>query len=326
MARIVFLGTPEFGVPVLEALAAHHEVLAVVTQPDRYAGRGRKRIVAPPVKVKALELELPVLQPARLRRDREVKATLSALGADLFVIAAYGQILRPDVLAMPAHGCIGVHASLLPRWRGAAPIAAAILHGDARTGISLMLTDKGMDTGPVIAQARLDIASDDTTETLSVRLADLGAELLIESIPSWLAGGIEAQPQDESLVTCAPPFIKVQGAINWHHSAMAIDHQIRAMTPWPGAFCGCEHGGLRVLEAHPLLEWRGEQEPGYVVELSGEIGVVTGKGLLLLDRVQLAGKRAMDARQFALGRQGFVCSVLESLNCDEGDSEGADGI
>ena len=321
MARIVFMGTPEFGVPVLEALAAHHEVLAVVTQPDRTAGRGRKRIVAPPVKEKALELGLEVLQPVRLRRDREVKERMRALEADLFVIAAYGQILRPDVLAMPTKGCIGVHASLLPRWRGAAPIAAAILHGDRETGISLMLTDKGMDTGPVIAQASLEIAADDTTETLSARLSALGAELLIETIPAWLDGEIEAQPQDESLVTCAPPFAKAQGAINWHRSALAIDRQIRAMTPWPGAFCGCVHGGLRILKARPLPDWEGEQPPGYVVEHERQVGVATGRGLLILDRVQLAGKRAMDARQFAMGRREFICSLLESAECGEDDDD-----
>jgi methionyl-tRNA formyltransferase len=323
MTRIVFMGTPEFGVPVLTALAQCHEVLAVVTQPERPAGRGQKVVAVPPVKAAALELGLRVLQSASLRRDAAVKEALRALQADLFVIAAFGQILRVDVLAMPRRGVIGVHASLLPRWRGAAPIAAAILNGDERTGISLMLTDQGMDTGAVIARASLAIAADDTTASLEARLAEQGACLLLETIAPWLSGTLHAQVQDDALATEAPPLRKEQGAINWHRSALAIDRQIRAMTPWPGAYCGCGSGYLKIWRAHPLPDWVGDVPPGYVLEHDREVAVATGRGLLVLDELQLAGKKSMAAGQFARGRRGFVCSILGSICTDQ--ESGNDG-
>lgn len=316
MARIVFMGTPEFGVPVLQALVRHHRAVAVLTQPDRVSGRGRRRVAVPPVKAVALEHGLRILQPMQLRRDKAVKDQLRAAEADLFVIAAYGQILRPDVLRMPRYGCIGLHASLLPRLRGAAPVAAAILNGDREIGISLMLTDRGMDTGPVIAQRALSMAPDDTTETLSAKLSRLGAELLIATIPDWISGKLQAQPQDDDRATYAPQIAKSQGAIDWHRTATEIDRQIRAFTPWPGAYCDCQSRTLKILKARPLPEWRGPGEPGSVVEAEGRIGVVTGEGLLMLDQVQLAGKRAMDVGQFARGSRDFVDSVLGSICAD----------
>lgn len=310
MARIVFMGTPQFGVPVLEALVQHHEVVAVVTQPDRIAGRGQSRVQMPPVKALALAHGLRMLQPARLRRDRETVAALRELDADLFCIAAYGQILPHNVLDIPRHGCIGVHASLLPRLRGAAPIAAAILNGDAETGISLMLTDRGMDTGDVIAQASLPIAPDDTTESLSAQMARLGADLLIETIPPWLAGEIAPTPQDDALATYAPMISKDDGAIDWTLSAIEIDRRIRAYTPWPGSFCTCHGDRMKVLTAHPRPDWDGGLEPGTVICEGKTIGVATGQGLLVVDRLQPAGKRPMDAYQFSCGRREFVSSTL----------------
>jgi methionyl-tRNA formyltransferase len=260
----------------------------------------------------AQEYDLRILQPADLRRDEEAVQALCEMRADVFVIAAYGQILRPQVLEIPPRGCIGVHASLLPEYRGAAPIAAAILHGEEETGVTLMLTDEGMDTGPIIAQRSIPITPDDTTRTLSSKLSHLGAELLIETLPAWLAGEIEPQNQDDGKATMAPLISKSDGAIDWTESAVQIDRQIRAFTPWPGSFCDCGGRNFKVLRAHPLPDWRGEGEPGTVVEVEEGIGVVTGEGLLILEEVQLAGKRAMEVELFCRGRRDFVESVLES--------------
>ena len=311
MARVVFLGTPKFGVPVLEALVEHHDVVAVVTQPDRFSGRGRRRVQPPPVKQRALAYGLRVYQPARLRRDRELLRALGEMDVDLFVIAAYGQILRPNLLKIPRRGSIGVHASLLPKLRGAAPIAAAILRGEQETGITLMLTGEGVDTGPIIAQRRLPIATDDTSETLSKKLSHLGAALLIEKLPGWLAGEIDPCPQTDAQATYARLIAKSEGAIDWRRTAIEIDRQVRAFTPWPGAFSSCEGRNLKLLRAHPLPQWRGDGQPGTVLRLDKGIAVVTGEGLLVLDQVQLAGKKPMDAQQFARGRRTFVGGILE---------------
>ena len=310
MAKIVFFGTPRFGVPVLQALIEHHDVVLVVTQPDRLAGRGRRRLQLSPVKQVAQAHGIEMLQPARLRRDPDAVARLRQADADLFVIAAYGQILRPNVLAIPRHGCIGVHASLLPELRGAAPIAAAILQGKEETGVTLMLTDIGMDTGPILAQAHLPIAPDDTTETLSEKLAHLGAHLLIQTLPAWLSGKIAPRPQDDALATSAPRIKTSDGSIDWQQTALEIDRQIRAYTPWPSAFCTYGKTRLKILRTHPLPGWRGEGLPGNVMRVPEGIGVVTGQGLLLLDEVQLAGKKPMSVEQFCQGQRTFVNSFL----------------
>jgi len=310
MARVVFLGTPGFGVPVLEALHAHHEVLAAVTQPDRRTGRGRRKVSVSPVKERAEGLSIPLLQPRRLRRDAQAIETLRGYAPDLFVIAAYGQILPQSVLDIPKNGTIGVHASLLPAYRGAAPIAAAILNGDRETGVTLMLTDAGMDTGPIIAQRAIPIAARDTTATLSDKLAAVGAELLMETIPAWLAGDISPLPQDESKATTVRLMSKQDGEIDWTRDAAEIDRRIRAFTPWPGAYCHCQGKKLSILAAHPSPDWSGVDQPGSVVQTEQGIGVATPEGLLILDEVQLAGKRPMDVRQFARGKRDFVDSVL----------------
>ncbi|MBC7235187.1 MAG: methionyl-tRNA formyltransferase [Chloroflexi bacterium] len=311
MARVVFFGTPEFGVPVLRALSRRHQIVAVVTQPDRPYGRGRSQVRMSPVKVAALEAGVErILQPVRLRRDRETVQALRELGADVFCLAAYGQLLPAEVLTIPAHGTIGVHASLLPKYRGAAPVAAALLHGEEVTGVSLMLTDEGMDTGPIIAQCALPIAPRDTAETLSDKLAHLGAELLIDTLPAWLAGRIEPRAQDEEAATYAPLLEREAGAIDWAQSAVQLDRQIRAYTPWPGSFCSYRGQRLKILAAHPLPTWRGEGRPGQVVEVGGEIAVITGEGALVLDRVQMAGRRAVSAQDFVRGQRDFVGGIL----------------
>lgn len=315
MARVVFLGTPEYGVPVLRALAAEHEVLAAVTQPDRPAGRGRG-LLAPPVKEAAQALEIEVLQPRTLRRENEATARLRALRADVFVLAAYGLILREHVLSIPPHGVVGVHASLLPRWRGAAPVAAAILAGDASTGVTLMQTDAGMDTGAIIAQRAIPIGPHATAASLTERLAHLGAGLVVEALPGWLRGEVTPRPQDEALATDAPPLTKALGAVDWAHPAEAIDRQVRAYTPWPGAYTHWRGQPLRLLAVEPYPDAAvsaalpPDAAPGTVVPADDGAAVVTGRGLLLLKEVQAAGKRPMRAAEFIRGQRGFLGSVL----------------
>ena len=310
MARVVFMGTPDFGVPILEALSVEHDVVAVVTQPDRAAGRGRHQLAVPPVKQVAEARGLRILQPARLRRDRPVLEILRQLLPDVFVLAAFGQILPPEVLAIPAHGCIGVHASLLPKLRGAAPIAAAILRGKVETGITLMLTDPGMDTGPIVAQRALDIEPRDTTETLSRRLAVLGATLLIQTLAEWLAGSITPRPQDDSQATYAPPIAADAGAIDWRRPAAEIDRLIRAYTPWPGAFTTFQQARLKILNAHAMPSFPVTDVPGRVIEAERSVGIVTAEGLLWLEMVQMAGRKAMLAHQFAMGHRDFPGAIL----------------
>ncbi len=310
MARLVFFGTPPFGAVILEGLlSAGYEVLAVVTQPDRPAGRGR-RLQPSAVKQVALKYGLEVLQPARLRRDRPTLDRLRALAPEVMVLASYGQILPAEVLALAPYGCIGVHASLLPKYRGAAPIPAALLAGEEETGITLMLTDEGMDTGPIIAQEALAISPRETAETLAARLAELGARLLAETLPRWLKGDITPRPQDECLATYAPPIAKDAGAIRWGRSAVEIDRQIRAFTPWPGTFCRYEGALLKILSALPWPDVKQEGPPGKVVRVGGAVGVITGQGLLILERVQPAGKRPMRAQDFARGRPEFIGAIL----------------
>ncbi|NLX37091.1 MAG: methionyl-tRNA formyltransferase [Chloroflexi bacterium] len=310
MARVVFFGTPEFALPALRALINAHEVVAVVTQPDRKVGRGRRRLETPPVKALAQTQGIEVLQPERLRRDRDALERLCALEADVFVLAAYGQILPQSVLETAPHGCIGVHASLLPLLRGAAPIARAILEGHEHTGITLMLTDAGMDTGPIIAQAELEIDTRETTATLTTRLAALGAALLGDTLPAWLRGELKPRPQDDCLASQAPPISRQEAAIDWSQRAVAIDRQVRAFDPWPGAYTTLHGQLLKILAASVSTASPGGEEPGTVLALADNIGVATGKGVLQLERLQLAGKRAMDAAALARGRDDLIGARL----------------
>lgn len=321
MARIVFMGSPEFAVPSLRGLAAAgHEVAAVYTQPDREAGRGRA-LVPPPVKVAAEALGLRVVQPESLRRA-EVVDQLRSTAPAVIVVAAYGQILRPAVLAIPSHGTLNVHASLLPRWRGASPVTAAIRAGDARTGVSIMLLDEGLDTGPVLTMRDTPIRQDDTGGALTECLAQLGAELLVETLPAWLAGEIEPRPQDDEQATYAPRLTKEAGRIDWRQPAEEISRAVRAFAPWPGTFTEYQGEALKVLEAI-ALGGAADGVPGELVALpaaadgargtdgpSPAFGVVTGAGLLLPLRVQRAGKRAVTAGEFLRGERGLIGSRL----------------
>jgi methionyl-tRNA formyltransferase len=228
------------------------------------------------------------------------------------VTAAIGLLLPPEVLALPAHGTLNLHASLLPRWRGAAPIHAAILHGDPETGVTIMQTDRGLDTGPIVAQARCAIAPDDTAETLTPRLAQLGAGLLIEILPRWLAGEITPQPQPQDCATYAPSLTKEDGRVDWQQPAAHIARMTRAYTPWPGVFTTYKGARLRILSAHALPDWREGEPPGTVLTLpDGQIAVATAQGALFLDDIQLAGKKAMPATVFSRGQRAFVGSKLD---------------
>jgi len=308
MARVIFMGTPDFSVPSLAALlAGPFQVVAVVTQPDRRSGRGR-RLAATPVKQAALAHGLPVLQPPTLR-DPETQAELAGYRPEVIVVAAFGQILRPAVLDLPPFGCINVHASLLPRWRGAAPVQAAILAGDQVTGSTVMRMDVGMDTGPILAQAAIPIAPDDTGGSLTDKLAEHGAGLLAETLPRWLAGEITPRPQDERLATVCRPLRKEQGRIDWSRPAAEIARAVRAYNPWPAASTSYQGTQLKILQAW-AEEGSRQEPPGSLLARDEAVLVVTGQGLLRLEEVQLAGRRPTPAADFVRGQRDFAGSRL----------------
>jgi methionyl-tRNA formyltransferase len=308
MARVVFMGTPEFAVPTLRALDEYHQVAGVITQPDRPAGRGRK-LMPSPTKEVALQRGLDILQPRSLRSP-EAMQCLTDWRPDVIVVAAFGQILRPEVLGLPPHGCLNVHASLLPRYRGAAPIPAAILAGDDKTGVTIMLMDPGMDTGPILDQAEAPISPEDTTASLTEKLAHMGAALLLETIAGWLQGRITPQPQSDALATYCRPLQKVDGRLDWTRSANYLDRQVRASDPWPGAYTTWQGQRLKILRVRPRRDGPESGEPGLVISLDGGAGVVTGEGLLELLAVQLAGKRATEIEPFLRGQKEFIGGML----------------
>jgi methionyl-tRNA formyltransferase len=310
MSRIVFMGTPQFAVPSLKMLIETQDVVGVVTQPDRPAGRGRK-LQPSPVKIVAQHANIPVYQPRSLRSE-ESAGPLQDWQPDVIIVAAFGQILRPHVLELPPKGCINVHASLLPRWRGASPIQHAILAGDTHTGITLMQLDEGLDTGPTYVQESTIISGVDTSATVHDRLADIGAEMVGRYLDDILQGKILAKKQDDDLATYAPMINKEAGRIDWQESASVIDRQIRAMTPWPGAFSQWDGQNLKILDAHPITETFTAPTPGTVALYNDEIIVLTGDGALVLGRLQLAGKKALSAETFIHGRPQFIGSVLGS--------------
>jgi methionyl-tRNA formyltransferase len=314
VTRVVFMGTPEFAVPSLAALLQEgYNVAGVLTRQDQPAGRGQK-LEESPVKQLARGRGLTIQQPRTLR-DPQAQANLAALAPDVIVVAAYGLILPQAVLALPRFGCVNVHGSLLPHWRGAAPIAAAILAGDTQTGISIMLMDAGVDTGPVLDMAALPIAPDDTTGTLTAKLASLGADLLIRTLPRWLAGEITPRPQPAEGATFAPRIEKSEGEIRWSEPAALIERRVRAYQPWPSAYTIWRGERLKVLKAG-IRDWIldiSDLQPGTVVAEKGNTaGVVTGEGVLWLEEVQLAGKRAMPVAAFLRGAVRFVGSRLPS--------------
>lgn len=310
--RIVFMGTPAFALPALQRLVeSEYEVVAVYTPPDRPAGRGRQPTPSP-VKAKALEFGLPVRQPLRVSAPDDA-AELAALKPDLIVVAAYGQILRQRVLDIPPKGVVNIHPSLLPRHRGASPVAGAILAGDDETGVTIMLLTPGMDEGPILSQARLPIAPDDTTGTLLRKLSVLGADLLMETLPAYLEGRLTPQPQDDAKATYTSMVQKEDGHIDWETPAVDIWRRVRAYNPWPSAFARYDETMIRILRALPLQEESG-QPAGTVVppprglskEVEGAFAVQTGKGMLAVLQVQKEGRRALWAAEFLRGERGFL--------------------
>lgn len=315
--RTVFLGSPDFAWPSLRRLhQAGYPIRAVYTQPDRPVRRGRSLVqTGPPVKHLALELGIPVFQPERLR-GLEALEELASLEPDLLVVAAYGLILPRRVLELPAHGCLNVHASLLPRHRGAAPISGAILSGDPVTGVSILLMDVGIDTGPVLARAEEPIRPTDTTGSLTPRLAELGADLLLRTLPAWLDRTLTPEPQDDSQATYWPMIRREDARLDWRQSAEVLERAVRAYQPWPVAYTTWQGRELRVLEARVVdAAW-----PPGEVHNSRELGradlgrapvVGTGRGGLLLRRLQPAGGRPVEGASFLNGYPAIVGSRLE---------------
>lgn len=297
--RVFFMGTPEFAVAPLRALIeAGWEIVGVACQPDRPAGRGQK-LQAPPVKALALEHGLPVHQPESLRKDEAFYEEFKALAPDVCVVVAYGQILPKRYLEVPKLGCLNLHASILPKYRGAAPIQWALINGEAETGVTLMQMDVGMDTGATIATVKTPISPEDTAATLAARLSGLGAKLAVEAIPAYAAGELKAVAQDHDEATMAPKLEKETGRLDWTLPAARLDALIRGVTPWPGAHTTLFGEPLKVLEARVEA---GAGEPGTLLEATGAGWLVaTGAGALRLGRVQMPGKPARPAGELVNG-------------------------
>ena len=311
--RIVFLGTSEFALPALQRLVeSQYEIAGVCTQPDRPAGRGRHERPSP-VKELALEYGLPVFQPPQISAPESVGA-LAALRPDLMVAAAYGQILRQPVLDVPALGVLNIHPSLLPRYRGASPVAATILAGDSETGVTIMLMVLALDEGPILSQRRVTIDPRDTTGTLTEHLAREGANLLMETLPAYVDGSLRPRPQDASLASYVSTVKKEDGFIDWALPAVQIWRRVRAYNPWPGAYTHLDGSALRIHEAWPLAG-KSSEPPGTVVPLPPSVdepardagfAVQTGEGLLAVLQVQKEGRRAVPAKEFLRGERGLL--------------------
>jgi methionyl-tRNA formyltransferase len=299
--RIVFMGSPDFAVPILEALACQHGLAGVVTQPDRPSGRSRT-LVPPPVKTAALRLGLPLIQPERLRQP-EAMDRLRAWAPDLIVVAAYGQILRPEVLDLPPHGCVNVHGSLLPRWRGAAPIQAAILAGDRETGVTIMKMDPGIDTGPILSQRSMPILPDETAGSLSGRMSPLGAELLLETLRLYLSGSLSPRPQPEEGASYAPMLRRLDELLDPTQPAVQLERRVRALAPSPGTYTEWKGAPLKVLRAR----LSGGESPGAGRRLvvQGWPALGTGEGILVLEEVQPAGRKPMPGKAFLAGARDW---------------------
>ncbi len=310
--RVVFMGTPAFAVPVLDALLdGGHDVVGVYTQPDRGAGRGRP-VVPSPVKSRALERGLTVFQPASLRRDAAARAQMAELKPDVIVVAAYGLFLPAETLELPPLGCLNVHPSLLPRHRGPSPVPSAILAGDQDTGVTLIRLDHGMDSGPIIAQQSTPVEEAETAGALTDRLFRVGADLLLETLPGWASGEVRPRPQDESRATVSRLLKREDGEIDWSRPAIEIWRQVRAMQPWPGTFTTWKGRSLKIIEARPTdAAVTAGRAPGLVVASDGSsIGVATADGVLKIERLQMEGRRPVAADEFLRGYHDFLGAQL----------------
>ena len=314
--RVIYMGTPAAVVPALERLCGMPdiEVVAAVTPPDRERGRGR-RSEPPPVKEAAQRLAIPVLQPDSLR-SKPAQDQLTELQPDVIVVAAYGKLLPPQVLELPPHGCLNLHPSLLPRHRGPSPVATAILEGDETTGVSLMLLDEGMDTGPLIAQREHTLTGEETSGELTDRLFDVGAELLAETIGPWARGELQAHPQDNALATVTRKLERADGLADWALPAETLARRCRAYSPWPGLYTEWKGKTLKLLEVSLLPDSVSpelvEGRPGQVLSVipANLPAVATGDGLLGLSRLQLEGRKPVSAREFLAGYPDFIGAYL----------------
>ncbi|GFO85902.1 MULTISPECIES: methionyl-tRNA formyltransferase [Anaerostipes] len=297
--KVVFMGTPEFAVPTLQALIDHHQVAAVVTQPDRQRGRGKK-VQFSPVKEKAAEYKIPVLQPEKAR-DEEFIQELETIAPDVIVVVAYGQILPERILNLPKYGCINVHGSLLPKYRGAAPIQWAVLNGEEKTGITTMYMEKGLDTGDMIDKAEVVLDPKETAGSLHDKLMNLGADLLLETLDKLEKGTIVRTKQDDSQSCYAKMLSKEMGRMDFSRSAKELEQWIRGMNPWPSAYTTMNGKTLKIWDAD-VVSYEGSEEPGTVVKVTKDtIIVAAGEGALALKEIQLAGKKRMPVQAFLLG-------------------------
>ncbi|WP_456455967.1 methionyl-tRNA formyltransferase [Thermovibrio sp.] len=296
--KVVFMGTPDFAVPSLKALKREgYEIPLVITQPDRPAGRGKK-LKPPPVKVLAEELGLKVYQPEKVKENRELKEILEEIKPDLIVVAAYGKILPEWLLNLPKYGILNVHASLLPKYRGASPIQWAILNGEDETGVTVMKVIPELDAGPILSQEKVKIEEEDNAKTLHDKLASLGAELLVKTIPEFISGRIKPVPQDEAKATYCPQIRKEMGRVNWKEGSREIFNKVRAFYPWPCAFTSFRGKGIKLIKVRPV---EGEGRPGEVIGVKGGLKVATGKGALLIERLKPEGKREISGEEFVRG-------------------------
>jgi methionyl-tRNA formyltransferase len=310
--RVIFMGSPGFAVPSLEYLmTSGYELVAVYTQPDRGEGRGRS-LAASPVKKAAQALGLTVVQPPSLKAPEAIKQ-LANFKPDVIVVAAFGQLLPSPLLELPRLGCLNIHPSLLPRFRGASPLAAAILAGDEFSGVSIIRLDEGMDSGPVLGRAQIPIADSDTTASLGEKLSRVGAWLLGEVLVGWARGEISPQPQDSTKATYCQPIAKEDGEIDWRLAAPEIWRRVRAFYPWPGSFSRWRGRTLKIIEAAPLVG-KTKAKMGEVVALeAGGFGIGTGEGVLGVLRVQLEGKQVLSAAEFLRGQRDFIGALLPSI-------------
>ncbi len=310
--RIIFFGTPEFAVPALDRFIStpKYEVALIVTQPDRPAGRGRS-LQRSPVALRADKRGIDLYQPKSL--NREARLNLAGYDADLFFVAAYGRIFGPKTLALPRSGCVNLHASLLPKYRGASPIAAAILAGDAITGVSLMMMDASLDTGDVIAAADEAIRGDDTAATLGQRLSEIGAELAVSTLPNFIAGIIKPRPQSGEGASLTRLLTKGDGWLDWTASRTELERRVRAMQPWPRAWTTLREENIQIHRA-TLGDDRATSAPGKIVAVRPALLVATGAGSLQLDEVQAAGSRRMSGAAFATGRRLTIGDTFDTAN------------
>jgi methionyl-tRNA formyltransferase len=308
--RLVFMGSPDFALMPLRYLVAEgHELAAVYTKIDKPAGRGQALGISP-VKREALALGLTVVQTKSLKAT-EAQTELAVFCPEAIIVCAYGQILPKAVLDLPRYGCINIHPSLLPRHRGASPVASTILSGDTWGGTSIMLMDEGLDTGPVLTRAQVLVRDDDTTGALISRLSVISAQLLVDFLPRWVKGGISPQPQDNNLATYFKTVTKEAGEIDWSLTADEISRRVRALQPWPGTYTRFHGRLLKILEGRPACTDT-SPAPGTVVTVGKGFGVITGAGVLEVLRVQIEGKQAVSGEDFIRGQRSLIGAVLPS--------------